>query len=271
LVLRNILCGVILGSGYVVAASAHADTIDIGVGNTYYSPAFVAVEHGDTIHWSQDNGTHDVSSGVPCSDDSGLFYAPITSTNPTFDWIVPVTATAVIPYYCSVGGHCVNGDQYGALLIGTGAVHMIETNGYAFDPPSVTVQPGDVIVWENSGGTHDVTFGSNCSASGAFSEPLTPLFPLVTYVVPEDQPAGVIDYFCTPHCGWGMVGSITVEASGNDCPADVNGSGSVTVDDLLAVIGAYNSSCSCPEDVTGDGFVNVEDVLAVLADYGQDC
>ena len=61
------------------------------------------------------------------------------------------------------------------------------------------------------------------------------------------------------------------EVSCETCPADVNGDGTVSVDDLLAVISAYNSTCSCPEDVTGDGLVNIGDLLAVLAAYGENC
>jgi plastocyanin len=252
-------------------APTSADTVNIGVGNTYYDPAFVVVEPGDTIHWFREQGSHDVTSGVQCLEEDGQFYSEISSSNPTFDWIVPNDNTQVHPYYCSVSGHCVNGDQYGALFIGVGAIHMIETNGYAFDPPNVTVQPGDVVVWENSGGSHDVTFGSNCTASGEFSQALTPLYPVVTYVIPAEQPAGVIDYFCTPHCGWGMSATITVEVDDEPCPADVNGDGTVSVDDLLAVIGAYNTTCDCPADVTNDGVVDVEDILAVLSDYGMAC
>ena len=198
----------VLPCGAALVSATGADTINIGVGNTRTTtPAFVVVEPGDTIHWFREQGSHDVMSGVQCLEEDGQFYSVISSSNPTFDWVVPNDSTPVYPYYCSVAGHCVNGDQYGALFVGVGAMHMIETNGYAFDPPNVTVQPGDVVVWENSGGTHDVTFGSGCTASGAFSEPLTPLYPLVTYIIPADQPAGVIDYFCTPHCGWGMVGN----------------------------------------------------------------
>ena len=43
------------------------------------------------------------------------------------------------------------------------------------------------------------------------------------------------------------------------------------VDDLLAVIGAYNTTCDCPEDVNDDGVVNVEDVLEILSAYGEVC
>ncbi len=267
----SMLQGVIVVSSLAIAGTLCADTVNIGVGNTYYAPQFPNVQIGDTMHWVREGGTHDVTSGVPCDSADGLFYSPITAASPTFDWIIPSDASEVIVYYCGVGGHCVSGHQYGALLVNTGPAHLIENNGFAFDPPNVNVQPGDVIVWECTGGTHDVTFGTNCTASGEFSEPFTALLPLVTYVVPADHPGGVIDYFCTPHCSWGMTGTITVEGGGPDCPADVDGNGTVSVDDLLAVISAFNTTCTCPADVTGDGVVNVEDILGVLAAYGENC
>ena len=267
--MRAVVIGLCAG---FVSSLVSADTVNIGVGTTYYNPPFVIVEPGDTMHWFREGGTHDVTSGVGCLDADGQFYSAITSANPTFDWIVPNDNTPVYPYFCNVGGHCVNGGQYGALFVGVGAIHLVETNGYSFNPPNVNVQPGDVVVWMNSGGSHDVTFGANCTASGQFSQPLTPLSPMVTYVVPVDHPGGVIDYFCQPHCAWGMVATVTVEAEPEPpCPADVDGNGIVSVDDLLAVIAAYNSSCSCPADINNDGVVNIEDILAVLADYGQVC
>jgi CxxC motif-containing protein (DUF1111 family) len=53
------------------------------------------------------------------------------------------------------------------------------------------------------------------------------------------------------------------------CPADVDGSGTVGIDDLLAVIAAW-APCAkgCDEDVDGDLFVGVNDLLAVVAAWG---
>ncbi|MEM7228394.1 MAG: hypothetical protein AAF432_06220, partial [Planctomycetota bacterium] len=54
-----------------------------------------------------------------------------------------------------------------------------------------------------------------------------------------------------------------------ECPmaGDVNGSGAVTVDDILAVINAFGAVCvptPCPEDVNDSGVVNIDDILAVI-------
>jgi hypothetical protein len=52
------------------------------------------------------------------------------------------------------------------------------------------------------------------------------------------------------------------------CPADVDGSGEVAFDDLLAVLSAFGPCDACPEDVDLDGAVAFSDLLAVLAAFG---
>ena len=51
-------------------------------------------------------------------------------------------------------------------------------------------------------------------------------------------------------------------------PGDANGDGAVDVNDILAVIAAWASSCdSCPEDLDGSGFIDVNDLLLVIASW----
>jgi len=53
------------------------------------------------------------------------------------------------------------------------------------------------------------------------------------------------------------------------CPADIDGTGDVGTDDLLAVVGAWGScDAFCPADINGDGFVGADDLLAVIAGWG---
>jgi len=55
------------------------------------------------------------------------------------------------------------------------------------------------------------------------------------------------------------------------CPADVNHSGAVNVDDLLAVINSWGPCAGCPADIApagGNGQVNVDDLLAVINGWG---
>ncbi len=52
------------------------------------------------------------------------------------------------------------------------------------------------------------------------------------------------------------------------CPADVDDSGEVDFDDLLAVLGAWGDCPGCPEDVDGSGGVDFDDLLTLVAAYG---
>jgi hypothetical protein len=53
------------------------------------------------------------------------------------------------------------------------------------------------------------------------------------------------------------------------CPADITGDGSVDVDDLLAVLGAWGAvGAGLPADVTADGAVDIDDLLAVIGAWG---
>ncbi len=52
------------------------------------------------------------------------------------------------------------------------------------------------------------------------------------------------------------------------CPADVNGNGTVEVTDLLSMLGAWGTNPGGPPDLDGDGVVNVTDLLALLAAWG---
>lgn len=53
------------------------------------------------------------------------------------------------------------------------------------------------------------------------------------------------------------------------CPADLDVSGSVDVQDLLLVIEGWGPCPSdCPADLSGDGLVGTDDLLAVIAEWG---
>jgi hypothetical protein len=52
-------------------------------------------------------------------------------------------------------------------------------------------------------------------------------------------------------------------------PGDVDGSGSVTIDDMLAMLGAWGPCEGCPADANRDGVVDVNDVLLLLAAWGS--
>jgi hypothetical protein len=51
------------------------------------------------------------------------------------------------------------------------------------------------------------------------------------------------------------------------CLADIDGSGAVTIDDLLAVIGYWGSSIQAG-DLNFDGTVDIEDLLIIIDAWG---
>lgn len=55
------------------------------------------------------------------------------------------------------------------------------------------------------------------------------------------------------------------------CPADFNGDGSISVADLLVLLGDFGCTSNCSADLNGDGVVNVGDLLGFLGVFGEDC
>lgn len=90
--------------------------------------------------------------------------------------------------------------------------------GFVFAPSTVVIQAGDTVHWVWVGSFHTVTSGTGCVANGLFCSPnnmncsaATPTNVGATYDRTFAS-AGSFPYFCAPHCGLGMTGSVTVQA-----------------------------------------------------------
>jgi plastocyanin len=88
--------------------------------------------------------------------------------------------------------------------------HNVSVSSNIFTPADLTIQVGDIVVWTNTGGGHNVngtttTFPSNPEGFGSGAASST----LWTYSFTFDT-EGEYDYQCDPHATLGMVGSITV-------------------------------------------------------------
>lgn len=53
-----------------------------------------------------------------------------------------------------------------------------------------------------------------------------------------------------------------------ECPEDLDQSGSVDFNDLLAILGAWGPCEGCPEDLNDDGVISFGDILALLGAWG---
>ena len=77
-----------------------------------------------------------------------------------------------------------------------------------------------------------------------------------------------------PGAGLGVDNNCDGVVSGdevNACPQDLNNDGSVTVADVLLILGEFGCTIGCAADVDGDGAVSVGDVLNILSVFGQSC
>lgn len=258
-----------------MSSAGLSETYEVEVGSTYYDPQWLEVMPGDTINWTRVGGSHNVISGDVCGGPDGEITSPtLNGTNLTFSWTVPSNATETIEYYCSIGGHCTSGNQYGALILGgNGVTHIISTNGFAYEPAVLSVNPGDTVIWEHGGGTHTVTFGEDCVSDGTLNDSLSATNGAILWRVPEDMAGTTQNYFCQPHCGFGMVGSLEIGGDVLDCFGDINGDESITVDDLLQLLGEFGQDCTagCDADINGDDQVDVNDLLDLLGVFGEDC
>lgn len=129
------------------------------------------------------------------------------------DFLGAVSVGAVATAGCTGGG-------------GTGRTVVDMTDNLEFDPASLTISTDETVVWENTGGaSHTVTAyeaeipaGAAYFASGGFSsEQAARDSPRDGLIGSDDSyehtfgTTGSYEYFCIPHEGAGMVGSITVE------------------------------------------------------------
>ncbi|MBX3374684.1 MAG: hypothetical protein KF817_12705 [Phycisphaeraceae bacterium] len=144
---------------------------------------------------------------------------------------------------------------------------VITQSGFTFTPQQATVAPGQTVFWIHSDGVHTVTSGSGCAQSGLFNAPLSAANPSVEFIVPLDA-TGEIPYFCMPHCGFGMTGTLIVVPRTPPCPGDLDDSGDVGFNDLLTMLSSWGPCAGCPADLDGSDAVDFADVLALLSIWG---
>src|SRR5438874_988841 len=80
-----------------------------------------------------------------------------------------------------------------------------------FDPPDITINLGDTVVWTNTVTVqHDSVAFDGTWQSALLNRGQT--FPFTF------TKSGTFDYFCTPHLSIGMVGSVTVQGGAANNP-----------------------------------------------------
>lgn len=96
--------------------------------------------------------------------------------------------------------------------------HTVNQVGTSFSPTDLTIQVGDTVKWVWSSGFHTVTNGTGAadpSVGTLFDASLNSGFPQFEFVFTE---VGAVPFFCRPHEGVGMKGTVLVEDVSTDSP-----------------------------------------------------
>ncbi len=111
------------------------------------------------------------------------------------------------------------------------AIHEVSLAGVAFTPADLTVTVGDSVRWVWDDGFHNVESGVSGTHDGVFSSGNpTPVvgttFEVIfdqTFLDANPRANNAYPYYCMPHVGVGMIGTITVAAAPIDGPWAVSG------------------------------------------------
>jgi plastocyanin len=124
------------------------------------------------------------------------------------------------------------------------ASHTVNQVSLTFSPQDITIDLGDTVTWQHSSGTHTVTegIGPGPCVGCAFDSPLTagnPTYSVTfdaTFLAANPRVGNVYDYYCQPHHGLGMIGSVTVLVPQAPVPT-LTIAGAATLSALLAGTG----------------------------------
>src|SRR5437660_3777118 len=92
--------------------------------------------------------------------------------------------------------------HFGSVALG--ATKNVTTSGFSFVPSSVTISVGDSVTWTGLSTIHNVQTDSDPFCGG-------PPVPNGTCTKTFNQP-GTYNYYCFPHRGFGMTGTVIVQA-----------------------------------------------------------
>ena len=105
---------------FIVSLSLYSQSsFTISSGSYYYYPATVSVNVGDTVHWVNDGGLHNVNfdinsiTGSSFNNPESFISSPTTGTN---IYTHVFTIPGNYDYDCSVGSHAANG-MVGSIIV----------------------------------------------------------------------------------------------------------------------------------------------------------
>ncbi len=144
-----------------------------------------------------------------------------------------------------------------------------------FSPANLAIEIGDIVRWTWDSTGHNVVSGDPGMPDGAFDSgdpaPAGTVYEVLfdqAFLGANPQPGGVYDYYCEPHAGFGMLGTVEVSLP---CPADFDNDGTVGAGDLAQLLGHWGSCADCDNcigELDGDCRVRASDLAILLGTWG---
>lgn len=158
--------------------------------------------------------------------------------------------------------------------------------GIEFGPIDASDQVPPDFYTDSTDGPCPTTFGTEWYVNPEPPEPVTISFDTTTNLLETGQCTVLIHNVslgtATYDLGWpfGEVtvtltsieyeGFVNMTAIGSSCTGDLDGSGDVGANDLLAILADWGDcGDTCTGDANGDGVANVEDILLVIGAFGS--
>jgi len=89
-----------------LGAHAYAATVNVSIGDDFFSPQTVTINVGDTIKWTNNGfAPHTATSGTSCPIGNGKWDSGVLSHGQSFSFTF--TQAGTLPYFCSI--HCFTG------------------------------------------------------------------------------------------------------------------------------------------------------------------
>lgn len=130
--------------------------------------------------------------------------------------------------------------------------YIVQTEGFVFNPADITIGVGETVQWQNTGGTHNVN-GTTDAYPGnpegfTSGDPSGDLWTFQhSFTI-----AGVYDYHCNPHVGFGMKGTVTVISDVEPVDYPLYSIGLVTAVDANGSGDSLNVTCELQGVVYGN-------------------
>ena len=101
------------------------------------------------------------------------------------------------------------------MLLGVSSVYSatveVTVSSWSFSPPTVNINQGDSIRWTSDSSLHTTTSGSSCTPSGIWDYAFSGFGDTF---IRQFTTVDTFPYFCIPHCGINMTGTVIVQGVG---------------------------------------------------------